>query len=60
MAPYFLRNLLPRPETRKEGKPLLDVLASLTWVQWAMFWSGYAHIFSFQPHHNILAEPFAL
>ncbi|OJT14693.1 Carboxylic acid transporter protein -like protein [Trametes pubescens] len=41
MAPYFLRNLLPRREQRAEGRPLLEVLATLTWVQWGHFWSGW-------------------
>lgn len=41
MAPYFLRNLVPRREQRAEGRPLLEVLATLTWVQWGHFWSGY-------------------
>ncbi|KAI0693299.1 MFS general substrate transporter [Cerioporus squamosus] len=41
MAPYFLRNLLPRREKRAEGRPLLEALASLTWVQWGHFWSGW-------------------
>ena len=41
MAPYFIRNLVPRREQRAEGRPLLEVLASLTWVQWGHFWSGY-------------------
>ena len=40
MAPYFLKNLIPRRETRANAKPLLSVLASLTWIQWAMFLSG--------------------
>ncbi|KAH9933174.1 carboxylic acid transporter [Epithele typhae] len=41
MAPYFIRNLLPRPEARKEGRPLLEVLGTITLVQWGMFWSGW-------------------
>ncbi|EAU81051.1 carboxylic acid transporter [Coprinopsis cinerea okayama7 len=41
MAPYFLRNLVPRKEKREDARPLLTVLASLTWVQWAQFWSGW-------------------
>lgn len=40
MAPYFLRNLVPRREKRQEGRPLLEVLKGLTWVQWAHFFSG--------------------
>ncbi|KAI0074125.1 MFS general substrate transporter [Panus rudis PR-1116 ss-1] len=41
MAPYFLRNLVPRREKRAEGRPLLQVLRSLTWVQWGHFFSGW-------------------
>ncbi|RPD62679.1 MFS general substrate transporter [Lentinus tigrinus ALCF2SS1-7] len=41
MAPYFLRNLIPRREKRAEGRPLLEVIASLTWIQWGHFWSGW-------------------
>ncbi|KAM5539486.1 hypothetical protein V8D89_006938 [Ganoderma adspersum] len=41
MAPYFIRNLVPRREKRTEGRPLLEALASLTWVQWGHFWSGW-------------------
>ncbi|KAJ8518320.1 hypothetical protein ONZ45_g4591 [Pleurotus djamor] len=41
MAPYFLRNLIPRREQRQSSRPLLTVLASLTWVQWAHFFSGW-------------------
>ena len=41
MAPYFIRNLIPRRDQRTEGRPLLEALASLTLVQWGLFWSGY-------------------
>ena len=41
MAPYFIRNLIPRREQRQEGRPLLEALRSITWMQWALFWSGY-------------------
>ncbi|KAF8074168.1 MFS general substrate transporter [Lyophyllum atratum] len=41
MAPYFLRNLIPHKEQRAEARPLLTVLAGLTWVQWALFFSGW-------------------
>ncbi|RDB21642.1 Carboxylic acid transporter [Hypsizygus marmoreus] len=41
MAPYFLRNLIPRKEKREDARPLLTVLAELTWVQWALFFSGW-------------------
>ncbi|KZV71549.1 carboxylic acid transporter [Peniophora sp. CONT] len=40
MTPYFIRNLVPRRE-QQEGRPLIRVLSSLTWVQWALFWSGW-------------------
>ncbi|KAI0662178.1 MFS general substrate transporter [Cubamyces menziesii] len=39
--PVFIRNLIPRREKRAEGRPLLEALASLTWVQWGHFWSGW-------------------
>ncbi|KAG6867380.1 hypothetical protein C0993_003534 [Termitomyces sp. T159_Od127] len=41
MAPYFLKNLVPRREQRAQARPLLQVLRSLTWVQWALFFSGW-------------------
>ncbi|KZV66848.1 MFS general substrate transporter [Peniophora sp. CONT] len=41
MAPYFIRNLIPRREQRQEGRPLLEALRSITWMQWALFWSGW-------------------
>jgi MFS transporter, SHS family, lactate transporter len=41
MAPYFLRNLVPRREARQEGKPLLVALAGLTWLQWVHFLTGW-------------------
>jgi SHS family lactate transporter-like MFS transporter len=43
MAPYFVRNLIPRREARDDNRrPLLEVLRTITWVQWAQFLSGYA------------------
>jgi len=43
MAPYFIRNLIPRREARGDNRrPLLEVLRTITWVQWAQFLSGYA------------------
>ena len=43
MAPYFIRNLIPRREARDDNRrPLLEVLRTITWVQWAQFLSGYA------------------
>jgi MFS transporter, SHS family, lactate transporter len=43
MAPYFVRNLIPRREARDDNRrPLLEVLRTITWVQWAQFFSGYA------------------
>ncbi|CAA7271289.1 unnamed protein product [Cyclocybe aegerita] len=41
MAPYFIRNLVPRREKQEGSRPLLTVLASLTWLQWAQFLSGW-------------------
>ena len=41
MAPYFIRNLVPRREARNANRrPLLEVLRTVTWVQWAQFLSG--------------------
>ena len=45
MAPYFLKNLVPRRETRAHARPLLTAVATITWIQWAMFFSGYVKIF---------------
>ncbi|KAK0457610.1 carboxylic acid transporter [Desarmillaria tabescens] len=42
MAPYFLLNLIPRRQkTDEEARPLLTVLAGLSWIQWAHFFSGW-------------------
>ncbi|PPQ85492.1 hypothetical protein CVT25_006572 [Psilocybe cyanescens] len=41
MAPYFLRNLVPKREKRENARPLLTVLGELTWIQWALFFSGW-------------------
>ena len=41
MAPYFLRNLVPKRDKVEQARPLLEVLASLTLVQWGLFFSGY-------------------
>ncbi|KAF8632040.1 hypothetical protein AX15_002084 [Amanita polypyramis BW_CC] len=41
MAPYFLRNLTPRREKSERSVPLLEVLKSLTWLQWAHFFCGW-------------------
>ncbi|EKM79685.1 hypothetical protein AGABI1DRAFT_114166 [Agaricus bisporus var. burnettii JB137-S8] len=41
MAPYFLRNIIPKKEQRKQARPLLEVLAGLTWIQWAHFFCGW-------------------
>ena len=40
MAPYFLRNLLPKKEKVERARPLWEVLKGLTWIQWGMFFSG--------------------
>ena len=55
MAPYFLHNLIPRREARAHSRPLLTVLASLTWIQWAMLFSGYVNVLfqHSQPPHSI-------
>ncbi|PFH49486.1 hypothetical protein AMATHDRAFT_63047 [Amanita thiersii Skay4041] len=36
-----MRNLIPQREQRQQARPLLEVLLSLTWVQWAHFWTGW-------------------
>ncbi|KAF8489061.1 carboxylic acid transporter [Russula emetica] len=42
MAPSFIRNLLPRRQARDENRrPLLEVILSLTGVQWAQFLTGW-------------------
>ncbi|KAF9525588.1 carboxylic acid transporter [Crepidotus variabilis] len=41
MAPYFIRNLIPRREKRVGTTPLVKVLRSLTWIQWAQYFSGW-------------------
>jgi hypothetical protein len=41
MAPYIIRNLVPRRQARDANrKPLLQVLRSLTWLQWLQFFTG--------------------
>jgi len=40
MAPYFLRNLVPKKEIRENNRPLLTVLGELTFTQWALYFSG--------------------
>ena len=52
-VPYFLRNLIPKREKRAEARPLLTVLAELTWVQWAQFFSGWVEQLHSEPliHH---------
>jgi len=40
MAPSFLRNLLPKKEKVERARPLWEVLAGLTLVQWGLFFSG--------------------
>jgi SHS family lactate transporter-like MFS transporter len=44
MAPKFIRDLLPRRKERGDGRPLLTVLKAMTWLQWAMFFSGYVGV----------------
>ncbi|KAI0247448.1 MFS general substrate transporter [Lactifluus subvellereus] len=42
MAPYLIRNLVPRRQARDANqKPLVQVLGSLTWLQWAQFFTGW-------------------
>lgn len=44
MAPYFLKNLVPKREKVERTRPLLEVLRSLTWTQWGLFLSGWVTI----------------
>jgi SHS family lactate transporter-like MFS transporter len=47
MAPYFIRNLVPRRQAQDANrKPLSQVLLSLTWIQWAQFLTGYDPVLS--------------
>jgi len=41
MAPRFLTSLIPRREQQARQRPLLTVLAELTWLQWLQFFSGW-------------------
>ncbi|KAI9448813.1 carboxylic acid transporter [Lactarius psammicola] len=42
MAPYFIRNLVPRKQAHNHPqRPLLQVLGGLTFIQWLQFFSGY-------------------
>ena len=45
MAPFFIRNLIPRREVRGGNRrPLLEALRTITWIQWAQFFSGFVLI----------------
>ncbi len=40
-VPYFIRNLIPRREARDANRrPVLEVLRTVTWIQWAQFITG--------------------
>ncbi|KAI0338985.1 MFS general substrate transporter [Trametopsis cervina] len=41
MAPRFLTTLIPRREQRQSGRPLLQVLRTITWIQWAQLFTGW-------------------
>lgn len=41
MPSRFIRELIPRRETRTSLGGVVAALKSLTWVQWAQFWSGW-------------------
>lgn len=41
MPPRFLTTLWPRSNRSNSGRPVLQVLRSLTWVQWGHFIAGY-------------------
>lgn len=40
MAPYFLRNLIPKREKVERTRPLLEVIKTITFIQWCLFFSG--------------------
>ena len=60
MAPYFLNNLVPRRETRAHSRPLLVAVATITWIQWAMFLSGCVQISSGKTRAPLLTDHFRL
>ncbi|EIN13033.1 carboxylic acid transporter [Punctularia strigosozonata HHB-11173 SS5] len=41
MAPYFMRNLVPKRQRTEHELTLWQALMSITPVQWALFWSGW-------------------
>ncbi|CAE6449479.1 unnamed protein product [Rhizoctonia solani] len=41
MAPTFIRNLIPRREKTEREESLFQTFRSLTFVQWALFFSGW-------------------
>ncbi|KAG2125622.1 carboxylic acid transporter protein [Suillus cothurnatus] len=41
MPPRFIHELIPRREARTPPGAVVVALKSLTWVQWAQFWSGW-------------------
>ncbi|KAG2066915.1 MFS general substrate transporter [Suillus decipiens] len=41
MVPRFIRELIPRRETRTHLGAVVVALKSLTWMQWALFWSSW-------------------
>lgn len=46
MAPYFIRNFVPRGEKVDNARPLLVALREVTWIQWGLYFSGYEWFFS--------------
>lgn len=40
MAPYFITSLYPRKE-KGHDRPLIQVLREVTWLQYALVFSGY-------------------
>ncbi|KAF8523993.1 MFS general substrate transporter [Gautieria morchelliformis] len=42
MAPYFLRNFIPKKDPSAEGqRPLFRALLDITWIQWSLVFSGW-------------------
>ena len=59
MAPYFIRNLVPRRQARDANRrPFLEVLFSLTGTQWAQFLTGYGTLVSqsFSPELTVAVD----
>jgi hypothetical protein len=54
MPPKFIRELIPRRETRAPLGAVVVSFKSLTWVQWAQFWSGSVSYLHHASRYHIL------